>query len=218
MIEQNAIDDQLTSDGWTVDYEALAALEGDLRVDDPKALDALMNPFRIRLLTSLSRDPASVKELSARFEVPATRLYHHLGLLEEYGALRVVGTRRSGARTERCYGAMRGGITPTPELLERHSDVMADSVVKMATLAGEGFAAALRAGRITLEDEEAKEGFFTWSAHRLSAEQRADIAAELTAITKKVSELSERNARDDVPDCEPTMLFMLSTPDVTVPG
>lgn len=218
----DAIAEQLETSGWKVDHDALTALEGNLVIDEPEALDALMNPFRIRLLTSLSRTPASVKELSVRFEVPPTRLYHHLGLLEEYGAIRVVGNRRSGARTERCYGSMRGGITPGPGLLENHSDVMADSIVKIATLAGETFAAALRTGRITLDvtldGEHPKEGFFTWSAHRLSAQQRTEIDDELTALTKKVSALSRQNTADGVPDCEPTILFLLSTPDVTVPN
>lgn len=213
----NAIAEQLETGGWTVDHEALTALDGDLRVDEPEALDALMNPFRIKLLTSLSRNPASVKELSERFDVPATRLYHHIGLLEEYGAVRIVGNRRSGARTERCYGAMRGGITPSSGLLQNHADVMADSVVKIAALAGEAFAAALRSGRITLDEGGSKEGLFTWLAPRLTAEQRIEIDKELTDLTKRVSELSQQNTSNGV-DCEPTILFMLSTPDVTVPS
>lgn len=210
--------EQLQDEGWTVDQEALATLDTDLNIDNAKAISALMNPFRIRLMSSLSREPESVKELSVRFEVPATRLYHHLGLMQEHGAVRVVGTRRSGARTERCYAAVRGGIAPDPGLLENHPDEMAESAVKMVSLAGEAFGAAMRAGRITMTDPENSEGTLIWTAPRLTKQQHSKIAGELKDLATRIAELSAQNRADAVPDCEATIILLLATPDVTVPN
>ncbi len=210
--------ERLEGEGWTIDHKELAALDTDLRISSPAAISALMNPFRIRLMTSLSREPESVKELSARFEVPATRLYHHLGLMEEHGAVRVVGTRRSGARTERCYAAVRGGIAPDPGLLENHPDEMADSAVKMVSLAGEAFGAAMRAGRITMTDPENSEGTLLWTAPRLTKQQHSEIAGELKELATRIAELSAQNRANAVPDCEATIVLLLAPPDVTVPN
>lgn len=210
--------ERLADAGWVIDQEELDALDTDLRINNSEAISALMNPFRIRLMTSLSREPESVKELSARFDVPATRLYHHLGLMEEHGAVRVVGTRRSGARTERCYAAVRGGIAPDPDLLENHPDEMADSAVKMVSLAGEAFGAAMRSGRITMTDPENSEGTLIWTAPRITKQQHSEIGRDLKELATRISDLSAQNRADAVPDCEATIILLLATPDVTVPN
>jgi predicted ArsR family transcriptional regulator len=208
---------ELEGDGWTVDRRVLADLEHDLKVDDPEAFSALLNSFRIRLVTSLARRPASVKELAERFEVPTTRLYHHLDQLQKCSAVRVVATRRSGARTERCYGAVRSGIGLDPQLLTRHPDQVADAMSKMVTLAGEIMGEAIRSGRLTLGDPETSGGFLSWQAPQLTAEQRREIGQELEGIARRIGELSEANQADGVADAEPTVLLMLATPDPTVP-
>lgn len=209
------IADRLEASGWTVDHQVLDELESDLRMSDPEAITTLMNPFRIRMMTALSRTPGSVKELSERLGVPVTRLYHHLGLLEEYGAVRVVGSRRSGARTERCYGAVRGGIGPAPDLLTKHPEAIAESVAKMVSFAGEAFSAAVRSGRIHMNDPENSEGFVNWFTPRLTHEQRRAIDDELKALSVRIGEMSAQNDVDGVADTEPTIMLLLSTPDVT---
>lgn len=212
-----SLTEQLTADGWTVDADEVAALDADLEVTDPGELAALINPFRIRIITALARRPGSVKDLAARFDVPPTRLYHHLGLLEDVGALRVIGTRRSGARTERCYGAVRSGVGVSSELLAQHPDQVADSVVKMVGFAGEAFAAAVRGGRISLADSSSGDGILTWIAPKLTPGQRRDAAEELAAFAQRIADVSESNKEHDTPDAEPTIILLLGTPDVTVP-
>ena len=209
---------QLEAAGWTVDREELAALERDIEMTDPAMLDALLNPLRVRMLAALARRPGSVKELAERFEVPTTRLYHHLGLLEEYGAVQVVATRRSGARTERCYAAVRGGVGLSPELLEGHVDEVAETVVKIVGLAGETAAAALRAGRVKLDDPGARDGFVSFLTPRLTAEQRTEIFEEFEALQRRMAELSEVNELAGATDGEPTMVLVVGVPDVLSAG
>jgi hypothetical protein len=208
---------ELEGEGWTVDREVLADLAHELKIDDPDGFSALLNSFRIRMLTSLARRPESVKGLAERFGVPTTRLYHHLDQLQEYGAVRVVATRRSGARTERCYGAIRSGIGIDPELLTSHPDRVADAMSKMVTLAGEIMAEAIRTDRLTLGDPDTSGGFLSWQAPQLTAAQRRDVGQELEGIARRIGELSEENQAKALAEAEPTILLMLATPDPTVP-
>ncbi len=87
--------------GWvTVDGAAEPA--DDLPLDDLDLLSEVTHPVRGAILRRLRR-PKSVSELAGLFDVPKTRLYHHVNRLEELGFIRVVATRQVGARTERRY-------------------------------------------------------------------------------------------------------------------
>lgn len=65
---------------------------------------ALADPLRLRLLESLWTRPQSVKELARQEELPADRLYYHLGQLERAGLVEVAEYRRlTGGKVERVY-------------------------------------------------------------------------------------------------------------------
>lgn len=65
---------------------------------------ALADPLRLRLLESLWTNPQSAKELAQREELPADRLYYHLGQLEGAGLVEVAEYRRlAGGKVERVY-------------------------------------------------------------------------------------------------------------------
>ena len=66
-----------------------------IEVEDTRVLEAFRNPTRVRLLRLL-RDPYTVKGLAQRLDVPPTRLYHHVNVLEEVGLIEVVETRPAG--------------------------------------------------------------------------------------------------------------------------
>ncbi|MEM9606859.1 MAG: helix-turn-helix domain-containing protein [Actinomycetota bacterium] len=209
-----ALTDRLTEAGWTVDAQVLDELEGRVELDDPGAVKALVNPLRLKLVGSLARSPASAKELAVRFDVPATRLYHHLDLLEQIGAIRVVASRRSGARTERCYGGVRGGVGLDGGLFEGDVDEIADAVAGLASLGGEAAAASIRTGRMDLNDEH-PEGFLSLALGRLTREQRDQVSADLEALLRRVGEWSTANDEAGTGDAESTMLMLIATPDVT---
>lgn len=206
---------QLEGAGWTVDTPTLEALEHQIELRAADDVQLLVNPLRLRLLASLARSPASVKELAARFDVPATRLYHHIDLLEGLGAVRVVGSRRSGARTERCYGAVRGGVGLDSQLLLQDDlDQVAEAVAGLAALGGEAAAAAVRAGRMELGRGD-QSSFLALTIGRLTPAQRQEVSAELGSLVRRVSEWSDLNDEQAVDDAESTVLTLMAVPDVT---
>jgi DNA-binding transcriptional ArsR family regulator len=82
------------------DYEA----EDVLLVSRPEQLRALATQPRHAILSLLRESARSISELAAEMEVPKGTVGHHVKVLEDVGLIRVVGTRRVRAMTEKYYG------------------------------------------------------------------------------------------------------------------
>ncbi|MFD4989150.1 ArsR/SmtB family transcription factor [Streptomyces sp. NPDC058374] len=65
---------------------------------------ALADPLRIRLLEALWETPQSARELADRADLPADRLYYHLGQLEQSGLIEIADYRPlARGKVERVY-------------------------------------------------------------------------------------------------------------------
>lgn len=215
---------RLRDEGWDVHAaDVLDAEPRDMLLRTHDQVRALTHALRLRLLTSLAHRPASAKQLADRFGVPTTRLYHHLDLLEEHGFVEVVATRRSGARTERCYGTPpRRSIRPGPELLDPDDrDELAAAMSSMVEIAGIGLAEAIRAGRVDLhDDDEDQPSVLVWSQVHLTTDQQRRFAAELQATVRDMIATGVDNDDvdpQDADDLEPVQLLIVQTPDVMSP-
>ena len=133
--ETPSASERLRERGWDVlDPAVLDAEPTDMELTSVAQMRVLNDPLRMRLLAAIARRPDSAKDLAERFDVPTTRLYHHLGLLEEHGFIEVVATRRSGARTERCYGMRpRSAVRPGPALTGSKASMGASHAPSAAT-------------------------------------------------------------------------------------
>lgn len=90
-----------------------------LEFDTIEDLDALVSPFRIRLL-SCFRNPGTIKEAAATLGVGATRLYHHIHRLVDHGFLVEVGERPAGKTVERLYSVAADTVRPSSVFLDRY--------------------------------------------------------------------------------------------------
>ena len=88
-----------------------------LEINDLETLKVITEPTRLAILESLSK-PGSVTEIAERLEVPRTRLYHHIKLLEERGVIQVASTRKKGAIEEAIYEPAASSFEPGPKLRE----------------------------------------------------------------------------------------------------
>ena len=76
----------------------------DIRIlRDPETVRLIADPLRLRLLDHLRQQPRTVTELAELLDVPRTRLYYHVKLLEEHGLIAVDATREVSGITERRY-------------------------------------------------------------------------------------------------------------------
>lgn len=72
-------------------------------IDNPDVLRLIADPTRLRILTSLRQRALTVKELADLLEVPRTRLYYHLGLLEEHDLIGPVDLPECASGGEKFY-------------------------------------------------------------------------------------------------------------------
>jgi DNA-binding transcriptional ArsR family regulator len=70
---------------------------------DPETVRLIADPLRLRLLELLREQPRTVTELADALDVPRTRLYYHMKLLEEHNLVAVDATREVSGITERTY-------------------------------------------------------------------------------------------------------------------
>src|SRR5262245_4300265 len=71
-------------------------------------LRALGDPLRVRLGLLLLEAPRTVKEMAEALDLPTTRLYYHVKILEKHGLVEVVERRMVSGIEERRYGAIEG--------------------------------------------------------------------------------------------------------------
>ena len=81
-----------------------------------EALKALADPLRLRFLILLADGPSTVKEAAEALEVPPTRLYYHVKVLERHGLIHVAGRRMVSGIEERTYGTRAKSWTMAPSL------------------------------------------------------------------------------------------------------
>ncbi len=115
-------------------------------INDTGSLEVLADPTRLEIL-ELCMVPRSVKEIAELMGVPRTRLYHHVGLLEEAGIISVADTRPAGAMVEKIYQASAMSYQPSDDFAKNAAPrELADAI--MTSLLG-----ATRADFVRAVDE-----------------------------------------------------------------
>jgi DNA-binding transcriptional ArsR family regulator len=114
-------------------------------ISDVETLKALSDPVRLRILeTMVSRPHESwtVKRLAEALGTGPTKLYHHVGILEERGLIRIAGTRVVSGIIETRYriaqlslrldrGLLSAGIPETvDDLMRTVLDGVRDGIVE----------------------------------------------------------------------------------------
>jgi DNA-binding transcriptional ArsR family regulator len=74
-------------------------------ISDLETLKVVTDPLRLNMLNLLRGEPHTVKELASALHLSQTKLYYHIGLLEEHNLIRVTGTRLVSGILEKQYQA-----------------------------------------------------------------------------------------------------------------
>jgi DNA-binding transcriptional ArsR family regulator len=108
-----------------VDYSNLLNNHRPVRrqrvIDDLETLRAVAEPTRAALIELLV-EPHTAAELSRELDVPRTRLYHHLELLQAKGIIEQVDERPARPVPERVFALTARTLRPSARLL-RSADV-----------------------------------------------------------------------------------------------
>jgi DNA-binding transcriptional ArsR family regulator len=87
----------------SVESPETVALDAVHVISDIETLRVVADRTRLDLLDLLRSAPRTVKELATALDLPATKLYYHMRLLEEHRLIRVVGTRLVSGILEKSY-------------------------------------------------------------------------------------------------------------------
>jgi DNA-binding transcriptional ArsR family regulator len=183
-----------------------AALREIAELESTDKLEELVHRVRGPLLRRL-RSPRSAAELAADLDVPVTRLYHHLKVLESAGLIEVVATRRVGAALERRYRAVARSFHVGPEAVADRRD-LARSLAAVMDSARADLVAAVENGAVDggigaggggLGEGAAGDDVAIWSLRlRLGANDRVELVERMHAV------LDEFRARSITTDASVT--------------
>lgn len=71
-------------------------------IDDLETLKVLADPLRLRIM-ELMREVTTVKQVAAELDMPPTKLYYHINLMEKHGLIVMVDTRIVSGIIEKHY-------------------------------------------------------------------------------------------------------------------
>ncbi|MGQ9908529.1 MAG: ArsR/SmtB family transcription factor [Candidatus Flexifilum sp.] len=78
--------------------------EPEVIIHEIEALRVYFDPLRQRIIHQIADRARSIQEIAAALEIPFTRLYYHINLLEKHGLIRLVDVRPGpGAIEEKYY-------------------------------------------------------------------------------------------------------------------
>lgn len=104
-------------------HEEAATPADEFIINDLETLKVVSDPLRLQLLQLLAQQPRTVKELAADLDVPPTKLYYHINLMEKHQLIRVVETRivsgiveKQYLRTAFHYRIQRGLLSPGADM------------------------------------------------------------------------------------------------------
>jgi DNA-binding transcriptional ArsR family regulator len=188
-------DDAADTDGW-LDLTDGAPLPELAELESTDKLEELMHRVRGPLLRHL-RTPHSAAELAAALDVPVTRLYHHLKVLESAGLIEVVATRRVGAALERRYRAIARGFQVGPDAVRDSTD-LARALASVLDSTRADLVGAVESGAIDPAADLDGHGLDVaiWSLRlRLGPQDRVDLAERMEAVLAEFRDRS-REATD----------------------
>lgn len=154
-------------------------------IEDEETFELLTDQTRIQIIEMLG-EPRSVTALAEAMDVPRTRLYHHIKLLDEAGLIEVVETRKAGALTEKIYLVAASSYRPSDEFLagarpSQQRDALLGAVFG-ATQAD--FAKALEQGGMEGLEEQSDHKHMTLGrmVFELTPDRLTDLVVELEGM------------------------------------
>jgi len=185
-----------------------------LRIDDLETVRLISDATRMAILQAFaaSDTPLTVKRLGQILTIPATKLYYHVGLLEDRGLIRVVGTRLVSGIVEKSYQAAatsfqidRSVFGPSgaavDEVFERIAGAVFDGVRQEV-------ADGVRTGSIVMGEsgDRFRRMNLTKTITRLSPVRADELRSRMAML------IAEFDARDEDPDAIDLALFSVVYP------
>ncbi len=174
-----------------------------LTLDNLEALKVYFDPLRMQIVQEISHQCKNVHEIAEALEVPFTRLYYHIKMLEKHGIIQVVETRAmSGAVEEKYYQIAAKQFIVDRSLLtlattEGQNPALDILLETMLRETGENIRRSVREGNIDLKTTAPDPAalMIRRGVLRLNREQATQLYQELEVLMNRY--VSVETARHD---------------------
>ncbi len=100
-------------------------------VKDMETLRVMADSLRAQILEMLVREPLTARQLAAKLDLPTSKMYYHLGLLEKTGVIEVVETTQVGNLLEKIFRAVAENYDVDPALINFRTPEGQDNLARM---------------------------------------------------------------------------------------
>jgi DNA-binding transcriptional ArsR family regulator len=164
-------------------------------VDDLETLKVLADPLRLRI-RDLMQEPTTVKQVAAQLDLPPTKLYYHINLLEKHGLIVLVDTRVVSGIIEKHYQVSAQNVRVAKHLLSGDADNPEGLSIAINTFfdtARDDLHQAVKNGAVEWDDEgERHKGLSLHTGSmRLTEQQAADFYREVEALFERYHDLGD---------------------------
>lgn len=173
-------------------------LANEFVVDDLEVLKVIAHNTRLDILQSL-KHPKTVKEIARRLNLPATKLYYHVNLMEKHGLIQVVETNIVSGIIEKKYQAtarnyrMQDGLLTDSHTFREEIDMVLETIFN--TTRSE-IKRSIEAKQMKLTNED-KRGLVCHTGLRLTPTQFTEFHKHLEEFLRKMEEQSKQNDGED---------------------
>jgi DNA-binding transcriptional ArsR family regulator len=189
-------------------------------IDDLETVKVVADPLRLRIIESLGDQPRTVKQIAKSLDLPPSKLYYHINLLETHGLIRVVDTRVVSGIIEKLYLVRAAQITVNRKLFAPGVTTDEDLGTVIDSLfnnTGQEFLQSVRAGLIEQEADEEHNPLMMGSlSFELTEDQAREFKQEMNALIERFIEESRKKDQPEGAVLRPyrmlIALFPLSRP------
>lgn len=188
-------------------------------IEDLETLKVLADPLRLRIRELLVQ-PSTVKQLAAELDLPATKLYYHVNLLEKHGLINVVDSRMVSGIVERVYQVAAYRVQVAPHLLtgsDHGANSLEWSIRSVFDGARQALLDSLRSGAIdTSEASAVHRGAKVVSLQlTLTEEQARALFARVDSLIDEFTQVSDANRATNADDTRLYRYFSAAFPTTT---
>lgn len=166
-------------------------------IEDLDTLKVLSHPIRLDILKLLGRTAQTVKEVGKQLNLPASKLYYHVNLMEKHKLITVVDTRIVSGIIEKQYMVTAYRYQPGKALLEAAPEFGQEEIQSLALTvvdkAREELSKSFAAGAVAITEDAPKEQQLQiGQAHAyLTKAQARQLHEKLEELLQEVSQFKD---------------------------
>lgn len=165
-------------------------LAHEFLVDDIELLKVIAHSTRLDILQSL-KYPKTVKEIAKLLQLPATKLYYHVNMMEKHGLIQVVETNIVSGIVEKKYQVVARNYRIDDQLLADQSASTENMYRMVSAMLDMTRSEIQRTMQVTQQNPfDASRGILWRSTQRLTPEQYTELYGRFQAFLEEINALN----------------------------